>query len=298
MKEPWIRVHANIANRPVVARMAEALRIDPYRAVGHLVTFWGAVSGHASNGSIVDVPDALLERWAGWAGKRGAFAAWVRDSHMDEDGRVNEWDSYQGKLEVKREQERQRVREFREKKRYGTPDVTRTEDVQNANGNASVDTHARERDGTGRNGTTTTLPPTSREAVRESLTVPQRLVIAANDAVTAKWGEQTRPLLPGHGPTVQLVTDLQAAGVPVDFAERSIVRQVEGKPDGPPRSMAYFRAGVLDDWAGHQTRELGKGLVPVVPLARPARRAYGETGFLASVVAEAAAKRQAEEMAK
>lgn len=153
MKDPWIRVHANLANRPVVSRMAESLRIDPFRAIGHLVTFWGSVSAHAANGAIAGVPDALLERWAGWTGRRGAFARWVRTSHMDPDGRVNEWDAYQGKLEIKRERERQRVREFRQKLRDGTPSVTRTEDVQNARSNASVATHARERDGTERGST-------------------------------------------------------------------------------------------------------------------------------------------------
>lgn len=269
MRDPWIRVHAHLADRPVVSRMAETLRVDPYKAMGHLVAFWGGVSAHAANGRVADVPDALLERWAGWTGKRGAFASWVRAAHMDAEGRVNEWDDYQGRLESKREKDRHRVREHRRKvgdsTRDVTPDVRVTDDRQNASGNAPVATHARERYGTERYGTEKINIPaaaTAREGVRETLTAPQRLAIAANRAVEARWGEQTRPLLPGHGPTVQLAEELVTAGVPLEIAEASIARQVLAKSDDPPRSLAYFRAGILGDWSAHQTRTLAAGLDP------------------------------------
>lgn len=118
--------------------------------------------------------------------------------------------------------------------------------------------------------TETTLPPTRANGtgVRETLTAPQRLVIAANQAIEARWGEQTRPLLPGHGATVLLAEDVAQAGVPVEFAESSIVRQIETKTDGPPRSMAYFRPGILEDWQARQVRALGATADPVPALAR------------------------------
>lgn len=151
IRDPWIRVHAQLAERPVVTRMAEALRIDPFKAIGHLVTFWGAVSAHATRGCVTDVPDALLERWAGWTGKRGAFAAWVRDQHVDEDGRISEWDTYQGKLETKRELERDRQRKSRERHADNTSDIRVTSRRRTANHTRDVGTPTRERDGTVRN---------------------------------------------------------------------------------------------------------------------------------------------------
>lgn len=156
MREPWIRVHASLADRPVVARLANALRIDPFKAMGHLVTFWGSASRHAANGQIDTVPDSLLEQWAGWRGKRGRFAAWVRTDHMDDQGRVNEWDDYQGTLEQRREKERQRIADKRAALRNGTQGVAQ----QDANGTQGVATHARERDETRR---VTTSPPPARD---------------------------------------------------------------------------------------------------------------------------------------
>jgi hypothetical protein len=268
----WIRVHAQLVSRPVVARCAEALRIDTFKAIGHLVTFWGAAAEHSQRGHITTVPDVLLERWAGWTGKRGAFAAWVRAEHTDDQGRIREWEEYQGALDVRRERDRERKRREREGVTSGGRPPDSPRDVRVTSG-------ATERNGTERDKT----PPadTSRE-VGESLTMAQRLVIATNHAVTARWGEQTRPMLPGHGPTVQLVSDLTQAGVPVEFACASIVRQVEAKGDGPPRSMGYFRPGILDDWQAEQVRALGEGVTPVAPLAGRSRN--GETGFLAAVI--------------
>jgi len=272
----WIRVHAQLVARPVVARCAEALRIDPYKAVGHLVTFWGAVAEHARGGHVGDVPDALLERWAGWTGKRGAFARWLRADHVDPQGRVNQWDEYQGKLEHRRELERQRIANKREMLRNTSPTVAQP--LQD------VATRARERDGTERNEELTTLPAATREDVGQSLTAAQRLVIAANQAIERRWGEQVRPLLPGHGPTVQLVADLTQAGVPIEFACASITRQVEGKGDGPPRSMGYFRPGLLEDWQAAETRALAADTPAVAPLTAVTRPARRETGFLAAVI--------------
>lgn len=113
MAEPWIRVHANLAAKPVVWRAVETLRIHRAEAVGLLVSFWGAVSQHAPNGTVRDYPDAQLEAWAGWERKRGRFAAFVRAHHLDSDGRVNEWDEYAGVLEEQRRQARDRKRRSR-----------------------------------------------------------------------------------------------------------------------------------------------------------------------------------------
>lgn len=122
MAEPWIRVHANLAARPVIRRAVVALGVEKHKAMGLLVQFWGAVSQHTVNGDIRDVPDSDIEEWAGWKGKRGKFAVFVRSQHADAGGRVNEWDEYAGSLELRRakdrlrqEERRRRIQEERER---------------------------------------------------------------------------------------------------------------------------------------------------------------------------------------
>lgn len=109
MSAPWIRVHALLAARPVVYRLAPLCGDDLAKAVGHLVILWGNVSVHAENGFVRDYPDAQLEKWAEWNGPRGDFAAWLRKYHLDEDGRIRDWDEYAGALEARRAKERARV---------------------------------------------------------------------------------------------------------------------------------------------------------------------------------------------
>lgn len=125
-------MHANIGDKPVAWRLSSALAITLPKAVGHLALFWGKVSQHAPGGDVSQIPDLQLESWAGWDGKRGRFAAWVRDSHSTE-GVVNEYDEYSGALDVRREQDRKRKQLQRDRERTskdghedGPRDVTRT----------------------------------------------------------------------------------------------------------------------------------------------------------------------------
>ena len=138
MAEPWIRVHASLIDKPVIARAVAALGVNEHAAVGLLVTFWGSVSRHVVGGMAGPATDAQLELWARWRGKRGKFAAFIREQHIDAEGRVNEWDDYAGALEQRRAKERERLRNKRD-------------DV--AQQNASVATRARERNETIRNET-------------------------------------------------------------------------------------------------------------------------------------------------
>lgn len=113
MTEPWIRVHANLASKPVVIRAVEALGVSRHEAVGLLVQFWGAVSQHVTDGFVGPHSDTQLEVWAGWTKKKGRFAAFLRAAHLDCDGRVNEWEDYAGQLEEQRRQARDRKRKSR-----------------------------------------------------------------------------------------------------------------------------------------------------------------------------------------
>lgn len=135
MLVPWIRVHGELVEKPVVTRLMAWASIREHEAIGVLVVFWSRVAKHCTNGFIRDYSDVQLEKWAKWRRKPGVFAAWVRAEHMDPDGRVPEWDEYAGKLEVIREKDKRR----KAAKRRGTssgrpPDIRgnpypRAEDV-------------------------------------------------------------------------------------------------------------------------------------------------------------------------
>lgn len=134
MAEPWIRVHADLGTKPVTQRAADALGVKRAAAAGHLVFFWGNVSRHATNGAIAHYPDALLELWACWEGTRGRFAKFIRDNHLDADGRVREWDEYAGALEQRKQKNREhqaawRARRKGESNGYSNGDVSLTSDL-------------------------------------------------------------------------------------------------------------------------------------------------------------------------
>lgn len=177
MTEPWIRVHANLASKPVIGRAVQALRVSENEAIGLMVRFWGSVSQHVVNGAVQEVTDRQIENWAGWTRKRGSFAAFIRSAHLDTEGRVNEWDDYHGKLEARRAKDRCKKQEIR-KKSGGHP-ADSPQDIRTD----SVPTRA-VRDETIRT-TTALLPPPPpwqpilEARIAERLTEPGRLALAA-----------------------------------------------------------------------------------------------------------------------
>lgn len=136
MAEPWIRVHADIAGKPIVFRASEQLGVSENEAIGLLVRFWGSMSRHGQNGHVDLLTDPQIESWAGWRGKRGRFAAFIRSAHTDESGRVNEWDDYAGKLEQRRSKERDRLRKKRTV--VDQPAANSTQDVAQQPSNKSI----------------------------------------------------------------------------------------------------------------------------------------------------------------
>jgi hypothetical protein len=138
MKGLWIRVEAHEADSVAVARLAEALGIDVITALGHYVALGGAIAEHAPDGNIVNVPDAAIERWGRWSGKRNKFAPVVREIFQAEDGEFADWLETMGKLVERRDKERAR-------KSGGNS----AETPQPQRGNSG----ATERNGTERNGT-------------------------------------------------------------------------------------------------------------------------------------------------
>ena len=254
MSEPWIRVHANLAGKPVIARAVSALGVSENEAIGLMVRFWGSVSQHAVNGYVRNATDRQIELWAGWPRKRGRFAAFIRSAHLDIDGRVNEWDEYAGKLEARRAQDRARKEEERARKSRGG----HADSPQDVTLNSIP---ARE------NETTTTRNETDTPVVVDSggseitraanghanADYALQLTVAANHAITKRWGEQTHPLVLGQ--SYALTDELMTAGVPLDVAKASVALQCErsGKPV-PPKAINWFKGGIIHHHAEIQQR--------------------------------------------
>lgn len=96
-----------------------------------------------------------------------------------------------------------------------------------------------------------------------------QLTRAANEAITAKWGEQPTPLRAGSGYALELARDVQAAGVPLELAAAEIRAAIERRPasEGPPRAMTYFRQRILEAWA--TAKDEGRVRAPVMPAMSP-----------------------------
>lgn len=108
MKALWIRIEAHEIDSVEVARFAELLELDVVTAFGHYCALGGAIAEHAPEGDIADVPNSAIERWGRWVGKRGRFAAAVRDVFQSEGGVFADWLESMGKLVERREKERAR----------------------------------------------------------------------------------------------------------------------------------------------------------------------------------------------
>jgi hypothetical protein len=78
------------------------------------------------------------------------------------------------------------------------------------------------------------------------------LTVAANEGITARYGEQTRPIDANAGHTLVAVEAIAAAGVPLDFAAQAI-RDAAGSLNGAkaPGTLTYFVGAVLDRWREH-----------------------------------------------
>lgn len=275
MNDPWFRMHANIADKPVVWRLASALKLSHAKAVGHLAMFWGKVSQHAPHGIVTDIPDAQLEAWAGWDGKRGAFADWLRAHHLT-NGRVNEYDEYSGKLEERRERDRQR-KAAQKRARPSDADARGVpqEGARNSGGipaESRKNSSATIRDDTKRDEVTTPPPPaagvqalidrTFHEIGSAGRSGIDELLRASPDP--AKWAHECLAALDGlHGVTL---TPAQLAMAVHDFLG-----------NGADRSLKLFR--------GYLRAAANKDPATTPRTPRPARPNPGAQGYANALAA-------------
>ena len=141
----WVRVDVGIASDPKMQKLADALKVKRAHAIGLFVSTLCQFPDHARTGNVADIPDVMLEDWAGWKGRSGVFATAFR-TIMCRDSVVSGWEKHNGAAVRKADTDAERQAEYRAKKAATSPDnpppVTRdnTRDV----------TRHVHRDGTGR----------------------------------------------------------------------------------------------------------------------------------------------------
>ena len=87
----WIRVDVSIPEDQTVHSLADQLGVRPNEAIGLLVSMRGKFPAHARSGDLSQVPDTLVEKWAGWHGKAGRFASALRALVLNDHGVDEGW---------------------------------------------------------------------------------------------------------------------------------------------------------------------------------------------------------------
>lgn len=114
--------------------MAAELGVPVTLLVGCITSLWAKMSAHAKRGDLEKISEKVVEAWARWDGAPGAFYA-AFASRFIRNGRVKNWDHYNGKSIRDAELDAKRKREARRRKFLGLsggrpadapPDVLRT----------------------------------------------------------------------------------------------------------------------------------------------------------------------------
>lgn len=96
---PWIQVYSNILTHDKTYKLAEALKIPNYSAVGLMVSLWCWVAVNAPDGDITSYPPRAITAATGWPKKPEAFYSALVDAELiekKEDGRavIRNWEQY------------------------------------------------------------------------------------------------------------------------------------------------------------------------------------------------------------
>ena len=110
MAELFVQVEVSFPDSKLVAQAERQLGLNRDEAMGKLLRLWLAVMRAREGGDLSQRTDSWIEDAVGWRGEPGAFAAFVREHHTDDDGVIRDWQEKYGKLDKLREQ-------YREKKR-------------------------------------------------------------------------------------------------------------------------------------------------------------------------------------
>lgn len=253
----WIRIATGIKNDPRIASIAEYLHVEPYAAVGLVVSTLCELPEHARTGDVKEVPNLALERWAGWDGERDAYAYAFRTWMCNDDGVVCSWERHNGAAIREADAARERAKAWRDEKRKtdDKPEANgkRTKNVRRTYASTANAERTPLRDGTGRNKELPTpLRAVGSSGGRAAPTPPFAFAAKLHhDAAVGYWRAHQFPdafaatltaMAEGmHGPAVPWETigfalvEMQGAGARFSPATlRAFVRRLQDTPAGKP----------------------------------------------------------------
>ncbi len=130
----WIEAHQELRNHPKTKKAARLLGISRPQLIGHLFCLWWWCLDYSANGNLAAFDNADIADGAEWDGDPDRFVQSLIDCGPSDrpgflvdngDGlEVKDWCDYGGKYITKRDQGRERQRNFRTKKRQSNADVT------------------------------------------------------------------------------------------------------------------------------------------------------------------------------
>ena len=130
----WIEAHQELRNHPKTKKAARLLGISRPQMIGHLFCLWWWCLDYSANGNLSAFDNADIADGAEWEGDPDRFVHSLidcgpsnRPGFLVDNGaglEVKDWSEYGGKYITKRDQGRERQRNFRTKKRQSNADVT------------------------------------------------------------------------------------------------------------------------------------------------------------------------------
>lgn len=109
----WIESHQTLRDHPKTRRLARSVGSLP-AAIGHLHCLWWWCIDYAPDGDLSIFDDADIADAAEWDGDAGQFIEALTDAgFMTPDRHVHDWYDYAGRLIVRRERNRARMRAAR-----------------------------------------------------------------------------------------------------------------------------------------------------------------------------------------
>lgn len=119
--ERFVQVETGLRRSKLVDRLRECLGTSTAQTIGHLVLLWSAALDARTGGDLSERSDRWIEDEAGWQGEPGAFAACIRQWHLDERGVIRDFEAKYGKLDVDRRKATEVKREQRRRERGDSP---------------------------------------------------------------------------------------------------------------------------------------------------------------------------------
>lgn len=132
----WIPSYQELKNHPKTQRVSEILDVKIVQVIGHLHLLWWWALSYAQDGDLTDFSNKEIARAAGWEGDPDVFVNSLVDCKIGkkhgflEKGEsliLHDWNVYTGKLQERREADRDRKRKERQAKKAQCPqDIRRT----------------------------------------------------------------------------------------------------------------------------------------------------------------------------